>query len=74
MGHEVLLMVTGEPVQGQTETRPVVRSPSVLAVHATGDRCLLRQPLLRVSGGQLVVVPALHPGQAGVGAGWALCT
>ena len=51
MGHEVPFLATGEPAQGQAEARPVVGSPSVLVVHPSGDRRLLLQPPLQVSGG-----------------------
>ena len=66
MGHQMLLLVTSEPVQGQAEARRVVWPPSVLIVYSSGDRCLLLQPLLHVRGGQLVI-PVIHQGQAGVG-------
>ena len=42
--------------------RLVVRSPSVLVVHPSGDCRLLLQPLLQVGGGQLAVIPVFHRG------------
>ena len=51
VGHEMLLLVAGEPVQRQAEAWLVVRPPPVLVVYPSGDSSLLLQPLLQVRKG-----------------------
>ena len=48
MGHMVLLLVTGEPVQGQPQASPVMAAPLVLVQHPHQHCRLLLEPFLQV--------------------------
>ena len=45
MGHQVPLLFTCEPVQGQPQTSPVIAAPLVLVLHPRRDRHLLLEPI-----------------------------